>query len=80
VHSQSGGTPELVGEAGIGVGSDTTWEQDVPPDPELLAAAVEHVFTSIDQFRAAARRQVARFDFAPWVERHRALFSELVGL
>jgi glycosyltransferase involved in cell wall biosynthesis len=79
VHSQSGGTPELVGEAGIGVGSDTTWEQDVPPDPELLAAAVEHVFTQLDQFRAAARERAGRFDFAPWAERHRALFSELVG-
>jgi len=79
VHSASGGTPELVGEAGMGVGSDTTWAQDVPPDPELLAAAVEHVVADLDRFRIKARERAGRFDFAPWVERHRALFSELVG-
>jgi len=80
VHSESGGTPELVGEAGMGVGSDTTWERDVPPAPDLLAAAVEHVLGRLDELRIAARARAERFDFAPWVERHRQLFGELVGL
>jgi glycosyltransferase involved in cell wall biosynthesis len=80
VHSESGGTPELVGDAGVGVGSDTTWDEDVPPDPELLATAVEHVLGSVDEFRARARARAEQFDFAPWVERHRRLFGELVGL
>lgn len=78
VYSESGGTPELVGSAGLGVGSDTTWEQDVPPDPELLATAVGHVLERLDGMRTEARRQAERFDFAPWVERHRQLFAELV--
>jgi glycosyltransferase involved in cell wall biosynthesis len=80
VHSQSGGTPELVGEAGFGVGSETTWEQDVPPAPKLLAAGVEHVLASLEEFRAAARARAEMFDFEPWVERHRQLFGELTGL
>ncbi|HST24912.1 MAG TPA: glycosyltransferase family 4 protein [Gaiellaceae bacterium] len=79
VHSESGGTPELVGDAGMGVGSDTTWERDVPPAPELLAAAVEHVLERLDELRPAARARAERFDFAPWVDRHRELFSELVA-
>jgi glycosyltransferase involved in cell wall biosynthesis len=80
VHSESGGTPELVGEAGVGVGSDTTWEEDVPPPPELLAAAVEHVLGALDDYRVRARTQAETFDFGPWVQRHRQLFGELVGL
>ncbi len=80
VHSESGGTPELVGPAGVGVGSDTTWEQDVPPAPDLLAAAVEHVLERLGEFRVAARGRAEQFDFAPWVERHRRLFAELTGL
>ena len=80
VHSESGGTPELVRTAGIGVGSDTTWEQDVPPDPALLAAAVEHVLGRLGELRAAARARAEQLDFAPWVERHRQLFAELTGL
>jgi glycosyltransferase involved in cell wall biosynthesis len=79
VHSASGGTPELVGEAGIGVPSPTTWERDVPPAPDELAAAVRAVLASLDRYRAAARaRAVARFDLGPWIERHRLLFAELV--
>jgi glycosyltransferase involved in cell wall biosynthesis len=80
VHSETGGTPELVGDAGIGVGSDTTWERDVPPAPELLAAAIEHVLSRLDELRGAARARAERFDLAPWVARHRALFEELLGL
>jgi len=80
VHAEKGGTPELVGEAGVGVGSDTTWERDVPPSAELLAAATEYVLGRLDELRAAARARAERFDLAPWVERHRALFGELVGL
>lgn len=80
VHSQSGGVPELVGDAGVGVPSETTWERDVPPDPSELAGAVRTVVASLEGYGARARaRAVERFDLAPWIERHRALFSELVG-
>lgn len=80
VHSASGGVPELVGGAGIGVPSKTTWEVDVPPAPAELAEAARTVLASLSDYRARARaRAVERFDLAPWIERHRALFSELVG-
>ena len=79
VHSATGGTVELVGDAGIGVSSETTWERDVPPAPDALADAVQAVLGKLDAFRAAAReRAVGRFDLAPWVERHRELFAELM--
>ncbi len=80
VHSASGGTPELVGDAGIGVGSDTSWEEDVPPAPDLLATGVEHVLERLDDLRIEARARAERFDLAPWVERHRELFAGLVEL
>ena len=79
VHSASGGVPELVEVAGIGVSSETTWERDVPPAPAELAEAVRAVLASLDSYRERARaRAVERFDLAPWVKRHRALFAELV--
>ena len=78
VHSASGGTPELVGAAGIGVPSETSWEHDVPPNPRQLAVAVRDVLDRLDDYRAAARERAKRFDFAPWVDRHRELFAQLV--
>jgi glycosyltransferase involved in cell wall biosynthesis len=80
VHSASGGTPELVGDAGIGVGSDTSWEHDVPPAPAVLATGVEHVLGRLDDLRVEARARAKLFDFAPWVERHRELFASLAGV
>ena len=59
--------------------SETTWERDVPPAPAELADAVRTVLASLDSYRERARaRAVEHFDLAPWVERHRALFAELV--
>src|SRR5262249_25059833 len=81
VHAASGGVPELVGEeAGIGVAHDDGWEQDVPPEPRELAAAVSSVLARFDEYREAARaRAVDRFDLHPWLERHRELFESLVS-
>jgi glycosyltransferase involved in cell wall biosynthesis len=81
VHPSSGGVPELVGpDAGIAVAHEESWEQDVPPAPEVLAAAVTTVLGRLGEYRAAARTRAAeRFDLRPWLERHRQLFEELVG-
>jgi glycosyltransferase involved in cell wall biosynthesis len=79
VYSATGGTPELVGDAGVGVPSETTWERDVPPAPEELAEGVRTVLARHEEYRERARaRAVERFDLAPWLERHRTLFSRLV--
>jgi glycosyltransferase involved in cell wall biosynthesis len=81
VHPASGGTVELVGdEGGIGVPHPDGWERDEPPAPEALADAVERVLADRASYAAAARaRVVERFSLEPWLERHSALFSELVS-
>jgi glycosyltransferase involved in cell wall biosynthesis len=79
VYPASGGTVELVGdEGGIGVAHPDTWEEDVPPAPEELAAAVERVLGDLPRFSAAARaRAVERFALEPWLERHAEIFERL---
>jgi glycosyltransferase involved in cell wall biosynthesis len=81
VHSDSGGVPELVGnEAGRGVATEANWERFTPPTPELWAEAVLAVAEDLSRGAEAARqRAVDRFDLHPWVERHRQLFTELLG-
>jgi glycosyltransferase involved in cell wall biosynthesis len=78
VFSDSGGTPELVGAAGIGVPAPLDWDQDHPPAPESLAGAVLASAERRTELAAIARaRAVEHFDLRPWVERHRTLFAEL---
>ena len=78
VYSASGGTPELVGDAGVGVSTLEDFERDHPPDPEALAGAILEAAERRDELGAAARqRACAHFDLRPWIERHRQLFAEL---
>jgi glycosyltransferase involved in cell wall biosynthesis len=79
VYSASGGTPELVAGAGIGVEAPLDWERDHPPAAEALAAAVLDCARRLDALAAAARTQALRFDVRPWLERHRVIFEELAG-
>lgn len=80
VYPASGGTPELVGEdGGVGVDHDDSFERDDPPEAEALADAVGRVLADLPGYAARARsRAVDRFALEPWLERHRALFDELV--
>ena len=79
VYSNSGGTPELVGEeAGIGIDAEQSWERDCPPAPEELADAVRRVLKNYDAYASAARtRAVNLFDSNKWLARHRVLFKSL---
>jgi len=81
VYSNSGGLPELVGtDAGIGVGTEHTWDRDVPPDPVALAEAVSRVHAQLPAYAVAARRRaVERFDVRQWITRHRQVFQGLLA-
>jgi glycosyltransferase involved in cell wall biosynthesis len=80
VYAASGGTVELVDDdAGIGVPHPDSWERDDPPAPAAFADAVSKVLDDRDRFAGAARRRaVEHFALEPWLERHAAVFSELV--
>jgi len=81
VHPASGGTLELVGgEAGVGVPHPDGWERDEPPSPEAMADALARVLADLPAFGTTARRRaVERYALEPWLERHAALFAELLG-
>lgn len=80
VYPLSGGTVELVAdEAGIGVAHPDSFERDEPPSPEAMAHAVERVLDDLPAFRVAARRRaVERYALPAWLDRHAALFAELL--
>ncbi len=79
IYSKSGGVPELVGEAGIGVPAELSWEKEIPPDPKELAEAVLRVAERRKEYAEAAReRAVEHFDLKPWIKRHHEVFGELL--
>jgi glycosyltransferase involved in cell wall biosynthesis len=79
-YAASGGTVELVGdEGGIGVPHDDSFDEDRPPTAEALATAVAAILADRERYAAGARRRAEeRFALADWLERHAAIFAELV--
>lgn len=75
-YSASGGVPELVGDAGVGIPAALSWEQDLPPDPAALADAVQNIAANRRDFSTRARRRaVDHLNLDRWLERHRAVFA-----
>ena len=74
--SASGGVPELVGDAGIGVSAPLRWDQDVAPDPSALADGVKQISRDLAAFAQRARqRAIAHLNLQAWLDRHRAVFA-----
>lgn len=78
VYSASGGVPELVGEAGVGVQVSESWDVPQVPDEEALAKAMCDVAADRRRLGVEARRRAtAHFDIGHWIARHRAVFEGL---
>lgn len=76
VYSATGGVPELVGDAGVGVPSDVSWERVIPPDPDLMAEAVLETAERQPQLAdLAGQRAVERFALGPWLARHQEILE-----
>jgi glycosyltransferase involved in cell wall biosynthesis len=78
VYSGSGGTPELVGEAGIGIDVEDSWDRQVAVDAERLADAIERALADCGRLSEAATEQSHRFDWNAYLGRHDAVFRSLL--
>lgn len=80
VHPISGGVPELVAEAGVGIPTGEDWDKPLIPDAQSIAQAMITVAQGRDALaRKARERAKARFDISVWLDRHSALFNDLLN-
>lgn len=81
LYSNSGGVPELVGpDAGIGLDcGEEDWDRPHVPSAEAIAAGMHRIAAAPERYAAAARQKaVAQFDLGHWIDRHRAVFIQLL--
>lgn len=79
VYIDSGGVPELVREAGIGLPVEPSWERINLPDPREMGAAVLKVMSRYEEFSAVAReRAVREFSLESFVSKHRQIFTKML--
>jgi glycosyltransferase involved in cell wall biosynthesis len=80
VYSSSGGAPELVGEAGIGVEVAQGWETISSPDPAKMAAVVAEIWghrTAWSQKARTRAEQVFSLDY--YIQKHAEIFANLAS-
>ena len=77
----SGGMPELVPlQAGRLVPVAKSWTDDCAADPVAMADAVEEIMGNQDSFARAARLHAEKtFDVRAWLDRHEAIFAEILA-
>ena len=80
LYSDSGGVGELVGDAGIGLPCQQSWEQPFTPEVQSIARGMRDLAEKHDVLSVNARnRAVERFDIRHWERRHSEVFEELVA-
>lgn len=81
LYSDSGGVPELAGtEAGVALPCPEDWDKTRAPTPEAIGHGMLQIAAGHRAFALAARRRaVERFDIGHWIDRHRAVFQQLVA-
>ncbi|MFQ5692395.1 MAG: methyltransferase domain-containing protein, partial [Nitrospinota bacterium] len=80
-HAQYGGTPELVGDAGIGVPVDApSWERIPEIDPAAYAEAILKILENEEELSRRARKRVLEnYTLGRSVETHRRIFEEVLS-
>jgi glycosyltransferase involved in cell wall biosynthesis len=81
VGSASGGVPELVDSTcSYLVPAPVVWDRLITPSGEELAHGVLTLLPRLDEASLAARvRAQTAFDSREWVQRHREIFTPLIG-
>lgn len=79
IYANSGGTPELVGDAGIAVSSPLDWNKQTSVDVDELVEAIK---LGISQWRDLGQRSVARvrdqFSWERYIESHEQIFARVL--
>jgi glycosyltransferase involved in cell wall biosynthesis len=80
VYIDSGGVPELVAEAGIGVPVEHSWDQVNLPEPDVMGNAVVRIMSGYRDFSNLARaRAVNLFSLEVFLEKHRQIFEKVLS-
>lgn len=79
VYLDCGGTPELVGDAGVGVKVEKSWTEFRYPNPEEVAVAIKKVIMDYNNYGKRSReRSIKLFDQEIWKREHEKIFEKVL--
>lgn len=76
IYANSGGTPELVGQSGIGISSPVEWGRQTPVEADELAEAIKNGLRNWKSLGDASfARAKEKFSWDHYIDAHRKLFN-----
>jgi glycosyltransferase involved in cell wall biosynthesis len=79
VYVNSGGTPELVGDAGISLNSRSTWDSFKSVDLDELIEAMRSSLSRVDELGELSRNRFEeKFSWKQYIDTHEKYFYELL--
>lgn len=79
VYSNSGGTGELIGNAGIGIKVKNSWNKMEETNYKILARKIIYLQVNESKFRRKAFKQSKKFNEKKYMQFHKKLFKKLIG-
>lgn len=82
IYSNSGGTPELVGNnAGIGLSVDINWEKIIVPKDDEIINSMLKIHENYNYYSFEARKVAEeKFNIDKWYNNHEKIFNNLLHL
>lgn len=80
IYSNSGGTPELVGDAGIGLSVESSYQKYLTPNIDDLEKAMIEIFKNYKEKSQIAReRAVNNYNIEKWYNKHSKIMKDLLN-
>ena len=79
IFSNSGGTPEIVKDAGLPINVKNTWAKQVPVNYKILVKKILKIINKKKVLRKKLIKRSHELSYEKYIEEHRKIFSQVIN-
>lgn len=77
IYSNSGGTPELINDGGIGINVDDVWDTQLSVNTKILEQNIFKIIENYENYSSNAYMQSKKFTWEAYINDHKKIFNKL---
>lgn len=78
IFSNSGGTPELIGNAGLGINVKDSWNSQISVNHKTLLKKILQVIEIKKILKKNVKKQIKRFNYNNYIKLHKIIFLDIL--
>jgi hypothetical protein len=79
VYSKSGGTPELVKDAGLSIKVSESWNRLIPVNHKILRRKILEAISKKIILRKKVKKQARKFNYKSYIQEHKKIFLNAIN-